>query len=242
MPKQPKRGFTLIELLVVIAIIAILAAILFPVFARARERARRMHCVSNLKQIGTAISMYGDDYDGYIYPQWWADGAWQYPVGYCPPVNAPGGHWPNQLWATAYLKYTGNSADVFRCGNDGDNGMPKAIRFKMDPKLAETAKSVSYIYLGLDPWKAKTQPAAAEINANPRRFMRRISDQQSYKGTYGNQGWLARDKMYWKTSAAHWATAHATGTGADSNDDVTGVGSNVLLFDSSVTWRAWWDG
>jgi prepilin-type N-terminal cleavage/methylation domain-containing protein/prepilin-type processing-associated H-X9-DG protein len=57
------RGFTLIELLVVIAIIAILAAILFPVFARAREAARSTSCKSNLKQITTAVAMYVQDYD-----------------------------------------------------------------------------------------------------------------------------------------------------------------------------------
>ncbi len=56
-------GFTLIELLVVIAIIAILAAILFPVFARAREKARQAGCQSNLKQIGLALKMYMGDYD-----------------------------------------------------------------------------------------------------------------------------------------------------------------------------------
>jgi prepilin-type N-terminal cleavage/methylation domain-containing protein/prepilin-type processing-associated H-X9-DG protein len=60
-PRRP--GFTLIELLVVIAIIAILAAILFPVFARARENARKSSCASNLKQIGTAWAMYAQDYD-----------------------------------------------------------------------------------------------------------------------------------------------------------------------------------
>ena len=57
------KGFTLIELLVVIAIIAILAAILFPVFARAREKARQTMCLSNVKQISLAILMYAQDYD-----------------------------------------------------------------------------------------------------------------------------------------------------------------------------------
>jgi prepilin-type N-terminal cleavage/methylation domain-containing protein/prepilin-type processing-associated H-X9-DG protein len=62
-----RRGFTLIELLVVIAIIAILAAILFPVFARAREKARQTSCLSNVKQIALAADMYCADYDG-CYP------------------------------------------------------------------------------------------------------------------------------------------------------------------------------
>jgi len=62
------KGFTLIELLVVIAIIAILAAILFPVFAQAREKARAITCLSNQKNIGTAILMYSQDYDEQILP------------------------------------------------------------------------------------------------------------------------------------------------------------------------------
>lgn len=67
-----RRGFTLIELLVVIAIIAILAAILFPVFARAREKARQITCASNLKQMGIAFFMYNSDWDEtYVTnPQW----------------------------------------------------------------------------------------------------------------------------------------------------------------------------
>jgi prepilin-type N-terminal cleavage/methylation domain-containing protein/prepilin-type processing-associated H-X9-DG protein len=62
------RGFTLIELLVVIAIIAILAAILFPVFAKARERAKSANCISNLKQIGLATLMYQEDNDQHLLP------------------------------------------------------------------------------------------------------------------------------------------------------------------------------
>ncbi len=68
-----RRGFTLIELLVVIAIIAILAAILFPVFAKAREKARQSSCLSNLKQIGLATLQYVQDYDETL-PFYWHSG------------------------------------------------------------------------------------------------------------------------------------------------------------------------
>ncbi|NSW58178.1 MAG: DUF1559 domain-containing protein [Armatimonadetes bacterium] len=65
-----RRGFTLIELLVVIAIIAILAAILFPVFARAREKARQTSCLSNVKQLGLGAMMYCQDYDEMLFPRY----------------------------------------------------------------------------------------------------------------------------------------------------------------------------
>ncbi len=76
------RGFTLIELLVVIAIIAILAAILFPVFAQARDAARKATCISNLKQVGNALTMYVQDYDESLCPVTWGDS--------CRPSGNPG--------------------------------------------------------------------------------------------------------------------------------------------------------
>ena len=87
MSKERRKGFTLIELLVVIAIIAILAAILFPVFARAREKARAIACISNLKQVGLAFIMYSSDYDEEFVGVW---------CGY--PMNG----WPTLLYP--YIK------------------------------------------------------------------------------------------------------------------------------------------
>src|SRR5205085_2805953 len=71
-----RRGFTLIELLVVIAIIAILAAILFPVFARAREQARKSTCQSNMKNINLGNAMYVQDYDETFMPVIYTDYSW----------------------------------------------------------------------------------------------------------------------------------------------------------------------
>lgn len=98
--RRHSRGFTLIELLVVIAIIAILAAILFPVFARSRENARETSCASQLKQLGLALHMYAQDYDeqfpfdnyiGNPHPML-LTGLWPYvrnrAIFYCPSVQA----------------------------------------------------------------------------------------------------------------------------------------------------------
>ncbi|MDR3710746.1 MAG: DUF1559 domain-containing protein [Capsulimonadaceae bacterium] len=96
--KNHRIAFTLIELLVVIAIIAILAAILFPVFATAREKARQSNCTSNMKQLGMAFVQYTQDYDETV------------PCG--PYVYEFGVGWASQLYP--YVKSTG----VFRCPDD----------------------------------------------------------------------------------------------------------------------------
>jgi prepilin-type N-terminal cleavage/methylation domain-containing protein/prepilin-type processing-associated H-X9-DG protein len=101
-------GFTLIELLVVIAIIAILAAILFPVFARARENARRASCQSNLKQVGIAFQMYSQDYDEKLPP---INNAQDGPVM---PSGKPAGANNTWLWQDIIFPYT-KSVQLLNC-------------------------------------------------------------------------------------------------------------------------------
>ena len=105
------KGFTLIELLVVIAIIAILAAILFPVFAQARAKARQTACLSNLKQIGLATQQYISDYDGVIPP------ALIYTTTL--PTGLPNTGGPSVCWPSLVFPYV-KSEDVFVCPSADD--------------------------------------------------------------------------------------------------------------------------
>ncbi len=111
--RKPSQGFTLIELLVVIAIIAILAAILFPVFQKVRENARRTSCLSNEKQLGLAFVQYTQDYDE------------RYPAGAVAgtEVKSTGQGWGGEIYT--YVKSTG----VYKCPDDStsqqtNNGYP----------------------------------------------------------------------------------------------------------------------
>ncbi len=110
-----RSAFTLIELLVVIAIIAILAAILFPVFAQAREKARSISCLSNLKQLGTSLQMYVQDYDElFPYAGWRSDGSPH--VGTLPDGRTYHGY---VLWELQLYPYSKNK-QIFACPSDSN--------------------------------------------------------------------------------------------------------------------------
>ena len=116
--RTKSRGFTLIELLVVIAIIAILAAILFPVFAKARVKAQGASCLSNLRQLGDAVAMYVQDYDGRL-PSMWDNaagnnrtGGWMFYTAY--PNGNPGNMDPSRGSLNDYIK----NVQLFVCPID----------------------------------------------------------------------------------------------------------------------------
>ena len=109
-----RRGFTLIELLVVIAIIAILAAMLFPVFARARESARKIQCLSNVKNVGMAMQMYLTDFDRFPPGEHDADVIAYWQEQGCDPGCCSNQANPYLRWPVILDEYTKNR-DIWRC-------------------------------------------------------------------------------------------------------------------------------
>src|SRR2546421_3350600 len=151
---RTKAGFTLIELLVVIAIIAILAAILFPVFARAREAARKTACLSNLKQISMGVGMYMQDYDE-TFPfvlDWsgnWIGSANNGDDGKGPVVSNATGQEPQFQLVTVVAPYVKNG-NVWYCPSVGPDfvweAQVKAGGWPRGARMRDQGTTYSYNY------------------------------------------------------------------------------------------------
>jgi len=146
---QHQKGFTLIELLVVIAIIAILAAILFPVFGRARENARRSSCQSNLKQIGLGLIQYSQDYDETMMAAFYGSAG----------GNTPSNNTSNYKWQDATYPYV-KSEQIFTCPSDS-----VSTRYIYHRNLVGSATSTAFGSYGIsiayaDSGDAQTPPTS----------------------------------------------------------------------------------
>jgi prepilin-type N-terminal cleavage/methylation domain-containing protein/prepilin-type processing-associated H-X9-DG protein len=144
-----RAGFTLIELLVVIAIIAILAAILFPVFARAREQARRSVCCSNMKQIGLSLGMYLQDYDEVF-----------------PPGGPKSWEKGTNLLADQLQPYSKNR-QIFRCPSDrGWGGPPKRQPTVYESFGSSYTDSLRNVWGGVD-LQMKSEAVISNVSDRP---------------------------------------------------------------------------
>lgn len=215
------RGFTLIELLVVIAIIAILAAILFPVFGRARENARRASCQSNLKQISLGMAQYTQDYD-----EKWPSG-----------TKGVGGVLFGQGWAGSIQPYL-KSTQIFQCSSESSSATTPLVQ-------------VSYIYNFTIPQMspslaALNGPAKSVVLAEVKGFTAVVGDPLEAGSTkfspVGNGNVIANDTSGGLT-ACNATVGYHTGNIAEGNPGGCNAdparhfdGSNIAFADGHVKW------
>lgn len=144
---RSRRGFTLIELLTVIAVIAVLAAILFPVFLTARGKAREITCVSNLRQVGAAVSMYAQDYDG-IYP-YGVDPADRFTPQIWSSFPAFQQAIPSIPYVHDMLQPYVRSKEIFHCASDTGFDVEDFTGLEIDPKgMPPNAQPSSFAKFG----------------------------------------------------------------------------------------------
>lgn len=214
-----RKGFTLIELLVVIAIISILAAILFPVFARARENARRASCQSNLKQIALGIMQYSQDYDESFplavtvpttaslssgVPYGWADAIQPYlkstQIFQCPSEVEPPSSNPddiatsgsyNDYWYNRMLHGTAQAAVavVAQTVMNGD-GNGNSARYNSNGCTSNAGNSGSSTVIGLAGGATGTCATAGIVNLGSTNMLGRHLDGANYAFVDGHVKWL----------------------------------------------------
>lgn len=206
------NGFTLIELLVVIAIIAILSAVLFPVFARARENARRSACLSNMKQIGLAVMMYTQDYDENLVLYRYLD-----------PINKYG-------WQVALMPYV-QSTQVWVCPDAKElstcSAYSNAPTYVSAFSIGSGSYGYNYKFLGNDPASAPVTSLAAVSKPSETVLATEITGALGLGVTYY--------PTLWKTSSSG-ASCGSTGTFGDQNAQWHFGGTNVIFVDGHAKW------
>ncbi len=235
MRRVTPRGFTLIELLVVIAIIAILAAILFPVFAQAREAARKATCQANLKQLGSAITMYSQDYDERYPGAGDPNGGWQAAQGFTliqtptSTVSPPAPTSPRfAMWTYLIQPYVKNWK-IFQCPSSRKTWNPfSSISFKDDLYF-------SYTYNGI---LIGTGQARMLTPAGTVLVWEGNGDMQTHHGTGANPviadiNTAPAPKLYSSSSRCVWYNQTQFGR---VNTFVHGQGMNYLFADGHVKW------
>lgn len=246
-----RHGFTLIELLVVIAIIAILAAILFPVFAQAREKARQIACLSHAKQIGTATMMYTQDYDE-MYPsshwgiyfvsiqpytkneQLWAcpSHSGVYSVRPCFWWGQVGGACTSVVVKRVLTGWV-NNADLF---GGWDNSLPKSI-VKADEPAATIMMAESHVY------GAREGAMTAAPTTIVQTSQMSVSPCRTRAHVWYNAKWNVSPRGVWPTGTD-------TGDGTNRLGAKHNLGMNMVYADGHAKWgknppedcRAWVSG
>jgi prepilin-type processing-associated H-X9-DG protein len=199
--------------LVVIAIIAILAAILFPVFARARENARRASCMSNMKQLGLALMQYAQDYDGGIVP-----------YNYTPPGGAMTATWAKLYTPT--ISYVGND-QIYRCPSAPQRSTTYA------PLTSFQGSTYGFPYKGVSAtgWAALDGGTGAKLDAVPEAARTCLLGETMWNPYYDNYGYGSAQFGVSKTMSLDPAAS-----GYHLNSERHLDGSTFLFVDGHVKW------